>query len=149
MVFISSIVPFENLITEKELPNNSWFVLNTNIKNKDYEAKGNGALSAVYQKLLLYKDFYTDLPLYCYLMTDNYYRRTEFSKTNPNLAEAMRIEKIPHSFSEMQQFPDKYKMIEESEQVLSKNNIDNVFKAFRNHNFKENPICEVVLRGSA
>lgn len=145
MYFVSSTVPFEELSTIESGMKDKWFLMQDCIKNKNSKAKGNDRLETLESLCSDYPIFYDKLPIYFYLMTDNYYYKSKFFKNNPCVGTVWGVEGIPHRYEDVWKYPEKYKFIAEEDRVCSKEEILKVFEIFKNHNFKENPICEVII----
>ena len=94
MIFISSKLPLTEIesLTPSEIRNKTdWFLFNCRIRNKKYWKDDN--LYHMHNRLYWYPIFYKD-KLYNYLMSDNYYFRSNLYKMMGNHAQIIYMKRV-------------------------------------------------------
>ncbi len=139
IVFLSSQIKLEDLPDRKETFNNyEWFLFSIMIQRKDI--RHDDELYNMYDRLIYYPFVHTET-LFNYLMSDNYYFKSNLYSVLKNTAEIICMKKI-NSF----EFTSGRKiLIPEEKRRFDKEDIFNMFDYFKRNNFRENPICEYVL----
>lgn len=102
MVFISSQLPLTELqtISQEKIFNQDWFLFDWQIKNKKYQSDEN--LNKMYYRLIWYPIFYKD-KLYNYLMSDNYYFKSNLYKMMENHAQIVCMRRVKN-FDEIKDY---------------------------------------------
>lgn len=140
MIFISSKVPLSLIpITKEEICEFDWFLFDSSIRNKDYLR--DDSLDIEFNRLCIYPVFYAD-KLYNYLMSDNYYYKTNLFNTLRNMHTFPIMDKV----LELCEITDyDTQTINKEKRIYKREDVKKMFESFRENNFKENPICEYVL----
>lgn len=159
MVFISTIIPLEELLKidkEKRLNNLEWFLFDNHIKDKSLKfqtdiisGKGNSGnlecyMSRIYYYPLLYKE-----PLYCYLMSNEYFQTLDFLPEEYKYTAALwNMKRVPMFYNQKEEYP----RIKEHERPFIyddyydlKEYMKRMFNKLIDNNFKKNPINFVIL----
>ena len=142
MVFISSKLPLSEIetLTLEEICNKTdWFLFDYNVKIKKYWKDDN--LYRMYNRLHYYPIFYKD-KLYSYLMSDNYYYKSNLYSTTKNHAHIICMKRVKN-FEEIKDY-DK-EIIKQEDRSFGEENINDMFACFERNNFRENPVCEYIL----
>lgn len=140
MIFVSSTVPLNQISTSKEkIRKSDWFLFSTMVNKKDYQK--DNELNGIYYQLYLYPYFYTQ-NLYNYLISDHYYYKSDLYNTMKNSAQLTCMKNANH-YDEISNW-DK-EVINEERHIFKEDDIRKMFGSFRENNFRENPVCEVVL----
>lgn len=142
MVFISSKLPLSEIetLTLKEICNKTdWFLFDYNVKTKKYWKDDN--LYRMYNRLHYYPIFYKD-KLYSYLMSDNYYFKSNLYSMTKNHAQIICMKRAKN-FEEIKDY-DK-EVVKQEDRLFREENINDMFTCFERNNFRENPVCEYVL----
>ena len=141
MIFISSLLPLTELGNKStnQITNMDWFLFSALIKNKNY--RHDDELDMMKDKLTLYPIFYTD-QLYNYLMTDNYYYKTDLYNTMRNSFKYISMKKVKLHEGIID---FKKETINQEERIFGEYDIKIMFDCFRENNFRKNPVCEYVL----
>ena len=142
MIFISSKLPLAEIeiLTPNEIRNKTdWFLFDCQIRNKKYWKDDN--LYHMYNRLYWYPIFYKD-KLYNYLMSDNYYFRSNLYKMMENHAQIIYMRRVKN-FDEIKDYDRE--VIKQEDRILGEEDIKKMFNYFERNNFKENPICEYVF----
>ncbi len=139
MVFLSSQIKLEDLPDTKEkFSNYGWFLFSIMIQSKDI--RHDDELCNMYNRLTCYPFVHTET-LFNYLMSDNYYFKSNLYSVLKNTAEIICMRKI----NNFEFANDKKTLIPEEKRKFDKEDIYNMFDFFKRNNFRENPICQYVL----
>ena len=141
MVFISSQLPLTEIqtISQEEILNQDWFLFDLKIKNKKYQSDEN--LNKMYYRLIWYPIFYKD-KLYNYLMSDNYYFKSNLYKMMENHAQIIYMKRVKN-FDEIKDYDRE--VIKQEDRIFGEEDIKKMFGCFERNNFNKNPICEYVF----
>lgn len=142
MIFLSSKVPLSELPSIIEGINQiDWFLFSTRIRNKDY-AK-DFELYSMYNRLLYYPYFYKD-KLYNYFMSEHYYSKSNLHQVMyiHHVGQIINMKKVKR-FEEISNWDEE--IIKQEDRLFREKDVERIFIEFKNHNFRENPICEYVL----
>lgn len=140
MIFISSTVPLNQIPASKDkICQSDWFLFSTMITRKDYLK--DYELYGICHQLCLYPYFYTN-NLYNYLMSDRYYYKSHLYDTMQNSAQLTCMRKVKH-YDEITNWDEE--TINEERHIFREDDIRKMFESFRKNNFRENPVCEIVL----
>lgn len=143
MIFISSTVPFDQIPnTHEGIDKTGWFLFSIRIDNKNYEK--DWELYKMYSRLHWYPFFYKE-KLYNYLMSDNFYFKSNFYKdVMKHCGEFICMSKVKR----LEEITDYDKeVIKEKDFIFKEKDIKKMFDSFRENNFKKNHVCEYVLGG--
>ena len=142
MIFISSNMPLAEIeaLTPNEIRNKTdWFLFDCQIKNKKYWKDDN--LYHMHNRLYWYPIFYKD-KLYNYLMSDNYYFKSNLYKMMENHAQIIYMRRVKN-FDEIKDYDRE--VIKQEDRIFGEEDIKNMFDYFERNNFNKNPICEYVF----
>ena len=142
MIFISSKLPLTEIesLTPSEIRNKTdWFLFDYQIRNKKYWKDDN--LYHMHNRLYWYPIFYKD-KLYNYLMSDNYYFKSNLYKMMENHAQIICMRRVKN-FDEIKDYDRE--VIKQEDRIFGEEDIKKMFDYFERNNFKENPICEYVF----
>ena len=142
MIFISSKLPLAEIesLTPSEIQNKTdWFLFDYQIRNKKYWKDDN--LYHMHNRLYWYPIFYKD-KLYNYLMSDNYYFKSNLYKMMENHAQIICMKRVKN-FDEIKDYDRE--VIKQEYRIFGEEDIKRMFDCFERNNFNENPICEYVL----
>lgn len=98
----------------------------------------------MWNDITLCRAYYKNI-LYCYLMSDNYFCKSKLSEIFYNWYSFVCMDKVPNSLYDIFRDSGEYPKLKEAERLYSKEDINNMFYEFKNHNFRVNPICEGIL----
>lgn len=145
MVLISSLTPLEQIHTKEDITSQDWFLLQTGIRKK---SPSDDKLQTVYNRLYFYSFWYKETP-HLYLMTDNYYYKSDIYNLLFRSYMTMIHKKMPNDIrydnpDHMQQYP----VLSEKEQTITESDIEDALKTLLENNFKENPIIHTILGGN-
>ena len=144
MVFISTHTPLEQIRTKEDITSQDWFLLQTGIRLK---LLSDDNMQIVYNRLYLYSFWYIEKP-HLYLMSDNYYYKSEIYNLLPHSYMIMIHKKMPsHIRYDNSEHMKQYPVLSEKEQTIKETDIKNAFKLLLQNNFKENPIIHITLGG--
>ena len=118
MIFISSKIPLTEIesLTLNEIRNKTdWFLFDYQIRNKKYWKDNN--LYHMYNRLYWYPIFYKD-KLYNYLMSDNYYFRSNLYKMMENHAQIICMKRVKN-FDEIKDYDREDRKTEFLEKKIS------------------------------
>ena len=119
MIFISSKIPLTEIesLTLNEIRNKTdWFLFDYQIRNKKYWKDNN--LYHMYNRLYWYPIFYKD-KLYNYLMSDNYYFKSNLYKMMENHAQIICMKRVKN-FDEIKDYDREDRKTEFLEKKISK-----------------------------
>ena len=119
MIFISSKIPLTEIesLTLNEIRNKTdWFLFDYQIRNKKYWKDNN--LYHMYNRLYWYPIFYKH-KLYNYLMSDNYYFRSNLYKMMENHAQIICMKRVKN-FDEIKDYDREDRKTEFLEKKISK-----------------------------
>lgn len=143
MVLISSLIPINKISFKEDLTAQDWFLLQTNIKTKSIT---DSAINTVYERLLLYSLWYTENP-HMYLMTDNYYYKTNIYNMLPRSYHTVIQKRIPQRIKyDDPDYMSQYPMVDTV--TITETGIEDALKTLLGNNFKKNPITHTVLGGN-
>lgn len=152
MIFISSLTPLQDIpSTKDQIINNDWFLFSSGVRNK--AIRFDNELYHMCNRLYWYPFFYRDT-LYNYLMSDNYYYKSNLYKTMKNISQMIcmrRIDKyedIKHDKTiddKTKRFQLRDLTVKEKDMIFKKDDIYKMFDAFTKNNFRQNQICEYIM----
>lgn len=162
MVFISLTKPLEEFLKENKetrFNNLDWFLFDRLIENKkldiqygwfDHKQDLNAYMSRIFYYPIYYKE-----PLYCYLMTNNYFSKLDFfPKEKENTAAIWCMKKVPDNLKEEQENKDKYVRVKKEEVLFgghiykdTHSYIRKKFEELVSVNLRETGISCVILDG--
>ena len=162
MVFMSLQKPLEEFLKEDKetrFNNMDWFLFDRLIENKkldmqygwfDHRQDLNAYMSRIFYYPIYYKE-----PLYCYLMTNNYFYKLDFfPKDKENTAAIWNMKKVPNNSKEVEENKDKYVRIKKEEVLFGNQKYDEThsyirkkFEELISFNLNKNGISCVVLDG--
>lgn len=143
MIFIAAQTPLKELPnTKEELELQHFFLFSSNISNKDY--RKDKELNKMYYILQRYK-FYNRKKLYVCLMTKNHYHKTNICKTLSPIYEWLIFDKNIELDTKTEKDKKFFKLNKEKGYIFTNDILRNGFIQFKNNNFNQNPICEVIL----
>lgn len=144
MVFISTLIPIENISTLEDITSKEWFLLQIGIKSKTL---ADDKLSSLVFKLYIYSYWYEEKP-HIYLMTDNYYYKSKIYNLLPNSFQRIIQTRIPKYFSYNEPgCVEQYPMLSDKKRTIKEDDIKIVFESLLENNFKNNPIIHLTLGG--
>ena len=142
MVLILSLTPINEISSKEDLTSQDWFLLQTNIKTKSIT---DSVINTVYERLLLYSLWYTENP-HMYLMTDNYYYKTNIYDMLPRSYQTVIQNRMPKYIKhDDPNYMSKYPMV--NKVTITETDIEDALKTLLENNFKENPIIHTILGG--
>lgn len=143
MIFIAAQTPIEKITnTKEELELEPFFLFSSNIHSKDY--RKDNELNKMYYILHRYK-FYSREKLYIYLMTKNYYLKTNICKTLSPICEWLIFDKNIDLGIQTEKDKEIMKLNREKGYIYTNDILRNGLIQFKSNNFDQNPICEIVL----
>lgn len=143
MIFIAAQTPIDKIAnTKEELGLELFFLFSSNIHDKDY--RKDKELNKMYYILQRYK-FFNREKLYIYLMTKNYYLKTNVCKTLSPIYEWLIFDKNIELDVQTEKDKEMMKLNREKGYIFTNDILRSGFIQFKNNNFNQNPICEIVL----
>ena len=142
MIFISSKMPLAEIesLTPSEIQNKTdWFLFDYQIRNKKYWKDDN--LYHMHNRLYWYPIFYKD-KLYNYLMSDNYYFKSNLYKMMENYAQIICMRQVKN-FDEITDYDRE--VIKQEDRIFGEEDIKKMFDYFERNNFRKNSIYEYVF----
>lgn len=153
MVFLSTKIPIEELQKIKISPelNTDWLLFSREIQSKNLKRTHNIGETQKYlrdyiQRIYFYPMYYME-PLYCYLMSDNYFSKLDLlDEKYENLAAIWNMKRVPNDWKD-----EEYQRIPKGEQIFDSSwyneYLEIKFKELVNCNLSDIGINYIVLGG--
>lgn len=152
MIFISSLTPLQDIpSTKDQITNKDWFLFSSGIRTKDI--RHDDELYHMYNRLYWYPFLY-EHKLYNYLISDNYYYKSNLYEIMQNTFQIICMRKVSkyEDIKYSKTIDSKTKSlllsdltIKEKDMIFKEDDICKMFDVFKKNNFRKNQICEYII----